>query len=58
MSNEFREFKKLLNRNGYRCDRIKGSHYIFENEQGNIISIPKEPNRMIMQRLKKENCLE
>lgn len=58
MSNEFREFKRLLNRNGYRCDRIKGSHYIFENEEGNIISIPKEPNRMIMQRLKKENCLE
>ena len=57
MSTEFRKFKRLLNDNGYRCDRIKGSHYIFENDQGNTISINKKPNRMVMQRLLKENHL-
>ena len=57
MSKEFRDFKKLLNNNGYKCDRIKGSHYIFENEQGNTISVPKDLNRMIKFRLIKENNL-
>lgn len=57
MSKEFRDFTKLLNNNGYKCDRIKGSHYIFENEKGNTISVPKDLNRMIKFRLIKENNL-
>ena len=57
MSNEFRKFTRLLNRNGYQCGRIKGSHYIFENEKGNIISINKTCNRMLIARLIKENNL-
>lgn len=57
MSSEFWDFRRLLNRNGYRCDRIKGSHYIFENENGNTISINKQPNKMVVTRLIKENNL-
>ena len=57
MSSEFRDFRRLLNRNGYRCDRIKGGHYIFENENGNTISINKQPNKMVVARLIKENNL-
>lgn len=51
MSNEFRKFKRLLNNNGYFCTRIRGSHHIFENQNGNTITITKEPNRMVCQRL-------
>ena len=57
MSNEFRKFRRLLNNNGYRCDRIKGSHYIFENKNGRTITINRNPNRMVMQRLIAENNL-
>lgn len=54
MSNEFRKFTRKLNRNGYRCDRIKGSHYIFENKAGQTIAVAKDLNRMIQIRLEKE----
>lgn len=57
MSNEFRQFKRVLENNGYKKIRVKGSHYIFKGNQGNIISVPKDLNRMIQFRLIKENNL-
>ncbi len=57
MSNEFRQFKRVLENNGYKKIRVKGSHYIFKGNQGNTISVPKDLNRMIQFRLIKENNL-
>lgn len=57
MSNDFRKFTKLLISNGYHRTRIRGSHYIFENENGNTISVNKDINRMVKTRLIKENHL-
>ena len=51
-----REFKKLLSRNGYKSLRWKGSHEIYSNGK-NIISINNHPNRMVCERLIKENNL-
>ena len=58
MSAEFRRFRLKLERNGYKCNRINGSHYIFKNDEGKLISINKKPNRMVMQRLLRENHIE
>lgn len=52
-----REFKKVLKQNGYKPDRWKGSHEIWINEKGNVISINKNPNTMVCRRLIKENNL-
>ena len=52
-----REFKKLLSRNGYKSLRWNGSHEIFSNGE-NIISINIRPNRMVCERLIKENNLK
>lgn len=52
-----KEFKQLLKKNGYWVERIKGSHYIYTNQQGNIISVPKDLNVIIALRLIKENNL-
>jgi len=57
MSNEFRNFTKRLVNNGYKRTRIRGSHYIFENEAGNTIVVNKDINRMVKARLIKENHL-
>ena len=57
MSNEFRKFTRKLVNNGYKRTRIKGSHYIFENAEGNTITVNKDINRMVKTRLIKENHL-
>ena len=57
MSNEFRKFTRLLIDNGYHRARIRGSHYIFVNDQGNSITINKDINRMVKRRLIHENNL-
>ena len=57
MSNDFRKFTKLLVDNGYHRTRIRGSHYIFENENGKMIVVNKEINRMVKRRLIAENHL-
>ena len=57
MSNEFRKFTRMLTDNGYKRTRIRGSHYIFENAEGNSITVNKDINRMVKARLIKENHL-
>lgn len=53
-----KEFTVILNNNGFRLNRISGSHYIFTNNNGNHISIPyRKLNSCIAKRLIKENNL-
>lgn len=54
-----RDFVKILNKNGYKPDRQRGSHMIFINGEKSI-SIPvgsTEINGCMTKRLIKENCL-
>lgn len=48
-----REFSKLLFKNGYILNRVKGSHFIYKKDT-TIISVPKDLNKMISIRLIKE----
>ena len=57
MSNEFRKFTRLLIDNGYHKVRVNGSHYIYQNSDGNTISINKDINRMVKRRIIRENNL-
>lgn len=52
-----REFRKLLKANGFEEVRSKGDHFIF-SDGGRNLSINKEPNRMVVQRLIKEYQLQ
>ena len=49
-------FKKLLEANGYSCARKSGSHFIYTNGR-QTVSINKDLNRMVAQRLIKQFCL-
>lgn len=51
-----REFKKILKNNGYKLERVKGSHYIYKKGKSEIV-IPLKLNTMIARRLIKENQL-
>jgi predicted RNA binding protein YcfA (HicA-like mRNA interferase family) len=37
-----RELIKLLNKNGWECVRVSGSHHIFE-KKGKIVPVPVHP---------------
>ena len=52
-----REFGKLLNNNGYRHVRTKGSHSVYSNGD-RTLTVNKGINRMVVQRLIKEYELE
>lgn len=52
-----REFERLLRRNGYRLDRVNGSHYIYSNGEKSI-AVKQKMNKMIARRLIKENDLK
>lgn len=52
----FRDFQTVLRQNGYTCNRIKGSHYIYTNGN-NTISVNKDLNPCVQSRLIKENAL-
>lgn len=55
-----RHFQKKLLNNGFYFQRIKGSHFIYQNSKGDIISIPavkNEINGCIARRLTKEFSL-
>lgn len=43
----FRHFARLLKVKGYFPVRQKGSHVIFENEQGNTITVPNHPGKTL-----------
>ena len=51
-----RGFVPILKRNGYRLDRINGSHFIYSNGN-NSITVNKDLNKMVRKRLIKENNL-
>ena len=40
MGSNFRNLVKILLKNGWKLDRVKGSHYIYEKDN-NSIAIPK-----------------
>lgn len=52
----YREFAKLLKANNFIAERHSGSHTIFVRE-GRHISVSRNMNRMICERLIKENNL-
>lgn len=55
---EMREFMDILKANGYVLVRSKGSHFVFEHSRThNTISVNKDLNKMVRQRLIKENNL-
>ena len=51
-----REFEKMLRKNGYKLNRVSGSHFIYINGK-NTIAINNKMNKMIAARLIKENNL-
>ena len=53
------EISKLLRKNGYALlNKGRGSHELWRNDCGKIISIPQSYNYLIMARLIKENNLK
>lgn len=51
-----REFEPTLKRNGFVLARSKGDHFIYINRTtGRHVSVSKDVNEMIKQRLIKEN---
>lgn len=53
---DFKNMIKILNMNGYRLIRTKGSHFIYTNGT-RTISINKDLNVMVARRLIKKNEL-
>lgn len=51
-----REFRKILRSNGYKLERVKGSHHIYKKDRNEIV-IPLKLNTMIARRLIEENHL-
>jgi predicted RNA binding protein YcfA (HicA-like mRNA interferase family) len=52
-----KEFIKILVYNNFHLVRTKGSHYIYYNNNGKHISVPRVLNSCIARRLIKENNL-
>ena len=52
-----REFTRIVQNNGFKYNRTSGSHFIYTNEKGKHISIPKKLECVIARRLIKENNL-
>lgn len=53
---DFKKMRKVLDMNGYKLIRTKGSHFIYSNGT-RTISINKDLNMMVARRLIKENGL-
>lgn len=58
MSYDRRKFIKIIEANGFMFNRQTGDHLIHINDKGRHISVPIKLNKMIAQRLIKENELE
>ena len=57
---KFKEFKKILKKNGYRLYRTNGDHYIYKKSGVNPISIPFKrcgelPRPLILRMIKENN---
>lgn len=58
LTKEMREFISILRKNGYTKARSKGSHFVYINRTTHKhISVNKDLNKMVRERLIKENCL-
>ena len=53
---KFRDAEKTLLRNGFRLDRVKGSHHYYVKDDKKV-TINLHLNCMVWQRIKKENRL-
>lgn len=53
---KFRDAEKVLLRNGYKLNRVRGSHHYYSNGKRSVV-INLKLNRMVWQRIKKENDL-
>ena len=59
LTKQMREFVPILHKNGYTYARSKGSHFVYINRVTHKhISVNKNLNRMVRERLIKENNLE
>lgn len=59
LTKQMREFVPILQKNGYTKARSKGSHTVYINRTTHKhISVNKDLNKMVRERLIKENCLE
>ena len=59
LTKEMREFVPILRKNGYTHARTNGSHFVYINRTTHRhISVNKKLNRMVRERLIKENNLE
>lgn len=59
LTKELREFEKILNKNGYRYARAKGSHYIYTNQLTHkTIPVNIFLNKMVRERLIREYNLK
>lgn len=55
---QLREFEPILLQNGFYFARCKGSHFIYMNRTSHkIITVNKDLNKMVRERLIKENNL-
>lgn len=54
----YKEFTRILEKNGFYYDRHNGSHFIYVNKDGIHISVPKKLECVIALRLIKENNLD
>ena len=52
----FKEAQRILLRNGFKLERVKGSHYHYIRN-GKKVIITTKPHHLIWQRLVKENGL-
>ena len=58
-SKRMRDFDVILRKNGYTPTRCKGSHFIYINRTSHkIITVNKDLNKMVRERLIKENKLQ
>lgn len=56
---QMREFDPILEKNGYRFARCKGSHFVYINRNSHrMISVNKDLNKMVRERLIKQYVLE
>ena len=53
----FRDFTKILRRNGFYLARCRGDHYMFK-KGGKNVTVNRKLNMMVARRLIKENDLE
>lgn len=53
-----RQFADILKYNGYWRVRQTGSHCIYKNADGNVISVPQSHKSVVLLRLIKENNLD